>query len=582
MNDSRDNPPTRVVGPESDTALGCDAPGWTRVSPRAAAHTDDLDMETLGRALAGRYRLESVLGAGGMGQVFRAFDVVLDRSVALKTIRPEIVADPHWLDRFRFEATVAAGLQHPNIVQVYEILEVMGRPVLVMEYVDGADLTCALRAGALSEAEAVRIITAVCDALSFAHARGVIHRDIKPGNIMLGRDGVPKIADFGLATQRGRRVSTAIEEQEQGSLLGSPSYMSPEQARGDMQAIDNRTDIYSLGATFYFALTGRSPVRGGTVTEILRAVVTGDLRPPSQFRPGLSPDLEAICLKAMAPEPERRYGSAAAMAVDLRNLAANRPVSARHYSLWEMLRRAVGSRRGAFAAGVGAVVLAFIGIAAAVVILHSIAKSEVFEGMRHQVRDLASMTALMVDPRQVSAALEHPDPATPAVARLQALLTQARSRSPELRYVWIMARARAGPTTMLQFVADSGPSTEAGDATSAPEVVPEQPDELFDASRYPELLRGFEEPAADRDYTVTDQWGIALSGYAPINDASGRAAAVLGVDMSEADLTARFEVLDQALITTLVLSGALSFLALILVAVTITNLWSRPRFGAAL
>jgi hypothetical protein len=458
----------------------------------------------------------------------------------------------------------------------------MGRPVLVMEYVDGADLTGILREGALSEAEVVRIITAVCDGLAFAHQRGVIHRDIKPGNIMLGRDGVPKVTDFGLATQHGRRFSTVIEEQEEGILLGSPAYMSPEQARGEVRTIDSRTDIYSLGATLYFALTGRSPVRGGNVTEVLRSVASGDLRPPSQLRSGLSRDLEAICLKATALQPDHRYDSAAAMAVDLRNEAANLPVSARHYGHWEMLRRAVASRRAAFAAGVGAVVLAFIGIAASVLTLHNIAKSELFEGMRHQVRDLASMTALLVDPHQISAAIAQPDPTTPEVARLQALLAQARSRSPELRYAWIMTRAASGPTTRLRYVADSGSSPEAEAATSAAEVVPTQPGELFDASRYPQLLRGFEEPAADRDYTVTDEWGIALSGYAPINDSAGRAVAVLGVDMSEADLAVRFEVLDHALISTLVLSGALALLALILVAVTITKSWSRLRFEANL
>ena len=581
MNDPQDDTTRTDAAPRQGAAHGYDVTGPTRVMPRTGEGMQRLDMETLGPALGGHYRLESELGGGGMGQVFRARDLALDRSVALKTIRPEILADPHWLDRFHLEATVSAGLQHSNIVQVYEVLQAVGRPVLVMEYVEGADLKSALDAGALSEAEVVRVMAAVCDALAFAHARGVIHRDIKPANILLGHDGVPKVADFGLATQHGRRLSAAIEEQEAGSLLGSPAYMSPEQARGDLRTLDNRTDIYSLGATLYFALTGRSPVRGAGATEMLAAAVTGErIRPPSQWRPRVNRDLEAVCLKALEGDPEHRYGSAAAMARDLRNVLANRPVSARTYGYWEMLRRAAASRRAALGGGAAAVILAFLGIAAAAFTLHATAKGAVFEGMRQQVTDLASMAVLALDPDQVSAAAALPAgaaPDAPLVARLEQLLSQMCGRAPDLRYVWIMRRSEAGATT-LEFVADGVPAQTGGGGTPKVLDVPARPGESFDARPYPELLLGFEGPTADRDYSITDQWGIALSGYAPIKDASGRAIAVLGVDMSDADVAARFEELDRALLVTLVLSGVLSLLALAMMAVGVVVLWSRQRF----
>ncbi len=575
MNDIQDDAKKRVAESGRGAADGDDATGTTRVMPRSGERMHRLDMETLGRALGGRYRLECEHGGGGMGQVFRARDLVLDRAVALKTIRPEILADPHWIDRFHLEATVSAGLQHPNIVQVYEVLKAVGRPVLVMEYVEGTDLKSALDGGALSESEVVGIMAAVCDAIAFAHARGVIHRDIKPANILLGREGAPKVADFGLATQHGHRLSVAVEEQEAGSLLGSPAYMSPEQARGDLRTLDNRTDIYSLGATLYCALTGRPPVRGASATEMLAAVETGEIKPPSQWRASISRDLEAVCLKALAASPERRYASAAAMARDLRNVLTNRPVSARIYGPWETLRRAAVSHRVALSSGAGAVILAFFGIAAGAITLHETAKSALFEGMRQQVMDLASMAVLALDPDQVSAAVALADPAAPPVAGLERLLTEMCGRAPDLRYVWIMRRFGVGART-LEFVADGVPP-QTGDG-EAPKEMPTRPGEPFDASPYPDLLLGFERPAADRGYSVTDQWGIALSGYAPIKDASGHVIAVLGVDMSDVDVAARFKELDRALLVTLLLSGALSLLALAMITVGVTVLWSRQRF----
>jgi hypothetical protein len=287
-----------------------------------------------------------------------------------------------------------------------------------------------------------------------------------------------------------------------------------------------------------------------------------------------------VCLKALEADPQRRYGSAAAMARDLRNVLAGRPVSAQAYGYWEMLRRAAAWRRVALGGGAAAVIVAFLGIAAAAVTLHATAKGALFEGMRQQVSDLASMAVLALDPEQVSAAAALPAgaaPDAPVVARLEQLLSQMCGRAPDLRYVWIMRRSQVGATT-LEFVADGAPAQAEGSATPRVASVPARPGEPFDASSYPELLLGFEGPTADRDYSITDQWGIALSGYAPIKDASGHAIALLGVDMSDADVAARFEELDRALLITLVLSGVLSLLALAMMTGGVVVLWNRQRF----
>jgi tRNA A-37 threonylcarbamoyl transferase component Bud32 len=553
-----------------------DAPS-TEPAPSAAAGERTLVRPRTGRqraagpGLAGRYRIDRLLGRGGMGEVYLGWDPDLERPVALKTIRPEIVRDRHWLERFRFEATVCATLQHANVVQVHEIAELAGRPLLVMEYVDGTDLKTLVNGRRLAEAEIAGIMAEVCDALAYAHARGVIHRDIKPGNVMLTRDGTAKVADFGLATQAGRAASARIDAAETGSAIGSPAYMSPEQVEGDLARLDNRTDIYSLGATLYFALTGSAPFAGADDETVLQAVLDGALAPPSHKRPGLDRDLEAVCLKAMAADPDARYATAAAMAQDLRNWARGLPVRARDYGRAEILRRALAARKGVFLASLLAIAVVFSGIAGSALTIHEIAKTDLFEGMRARVMDLANTAVLLVDPDEVAAVIDGSDAAGLAEARLQRRLTQIRARSPDLRYAWIMHRP-AATGSALRFVADSLPPPGAPAAET-----PARAGDRYDAAPYPELLRGLAEPAADRTYSITDRWGIALSGYAPVRDRTGHPIAVLGVDISQRQIARRFAQLDRTLGVALALAGVLSVLALLLVALVIGSRWHRQR-----
>jgi hypothetical protein len=526
------------------------------------------------QALAGRYRVEAELGAGGMGRVFRATDLALERPVALKTILPEVLADPHWIERFRLEATVVAGLQHPGIVQVYEILEIAGTPVLVMEYVHGTELGKAIDQQRLRERDLAVIMAEVCDAVAFAHSHGVIHRDIKPGNILLTAEGVPKVADFGLATHRGRELSATLEHAEAGSFLGSPSYMAPEQARCDSARIDSRSDVYGLGATLYYALTGRPPVRGASLADAVEQLLKGDVAAPSRLRPAVSRDLEAVCLKAMAKDPDARYAGAADMAGDLRNAVSGLRVSARRYHWWEMVARAVASRTEAFVLGVVTVLVMLAGIYLSLITLHGTAKDSLFGEMRRHVTDLASTTALMIDPAWVRA-VTGPDPAaTPEAVRLTALLGEIDEQVPDIRYLWIMRRTRPDSPT-LEFVAVSEPPLPEGAAWTGPGPPPARPGQLYDASPYQELLEGFDGPTADRSHGAPDEWGIGLSGYAPVRDENGRSIAVLGVDVAQTELDDQFAVLDRSLVIGLALTGILSAVALILIVVTVVGRWGR-------
>jgi serine/threonine-protein kinase len=259
------------------------------------------------------YEVLSELGRGGMGVVYKARQVRLKRLVALKLVLAGPHAGPAHLARFQLEAQAAARLQHPNVVQVYEIGEQDGRPYFSLEFVDGGSLAQKLAAGPLSGDEASRLLLTLARAIHFAHQRGVIHRDLKPANVLLTADGTAKVADFGLAKQ----LDTDAGQTQSGALLGTPSYMAPEQARGQVQSIGPATDVYALGAILYECLTGRPPFRGITVLDTLEQVQTQDPVPPSRLQPKLPRDLETICLKCLQKEQGRRYASAEALADDL-------------------------------------------------------------------------------------------------------------------------------------------------------------------------------------------------------------------------------------------------------------------------
>jgi beta-lactam-binding protein with PASTA domain len=271
----------------------------------------------IGTVLGGRYRLLELLGQGGMATIYRARDAQLERDVAVKVLRPEYGHDPDFFARFRQEAQSAASLNHPGVVAVYDYGTDTAGPFIVMELVDGEDLASIIRrSGALPPRQAARLVSQVARAIAAAHERGFVHRDIKPGNILVTREGRVKVADFGIARAIAEAALTLP-----GTTLGSVHYFSPEQARGETTT--PASDIYSLGIVLYELLTGRRPWEGDSAAAIATARLTAPVPSPSTHRAGIPPILEAITRKAMALDPEQRFASAEEMADTLDRFMAD-------------------------------------------------------------------------------------------------------------------------------------------------------------------------------------------------------------------------------------------------------------------
>src|ERR1700727_3598999 len=280
------------------------------------------------RLLGGRYELDGVVGRGGMAEVYRARDIRLDRIVAIKTLRADLARDPIFQARFRREAQSAASLNHPNIVAVYDTGEDMATgtpiPYIVMEFVDGRTVRDLLQDGhRLLPERSLEIIDGVLRALDYSHTAGIVHRDIKPGNVMVTRNGDIKVMDFGIA----RAVSDAQATMTQtAQVIGTAQYLSPEQAQG--KRVDARSDLYSAGCLLYELLTGRPPFTGDSPVAIAYQHVSENPIPPSRIDPEIPPWVDAIVMKSMAKDPAHRYQSAGEMRNDIQRGLAGMPVGA--------------------------------------------------------------------------------------------------------------------------------------------------------------------------------------------------------------------------------------------------------------
>src|SRR5476651_1671195 len=268
----------------------------------------------------GRYRVEKIFGQGGFGLVYLAHDGQLQRLVAIKVPHRKLVDRPEAAEAYLTEARTVANLDHPHIVPVFDVGSTEDYPCyIVSKYIDGTDLGTRLKRSRLTIHETVELVATVAEALHHAHKQGLVHRDIKPGNILLDASGKPFVADFGLA----------LREQDVGKgprYAGTPAYMSPEQARGEGHRVDGRSVIFSLGVVFYELLVGRQPFRADSQAELMEQIASFEPRPPRQYDDGIPKELDRICLKALSKRASERYSIAKDMADDLRHFQAEESV----------------------------------------------------------------------------------------------------------------------------------------------------------------------------------------------------------------------------------------------------------------
>ena len=314
-----DGPPAREPAVSAATALaGRFVPGVTELP-----------------ATVGDYQLVEELGRGGMGIVYKAVQRSLGRTVALKMLLRRDLATAADVARFRTEAEAAAQLDHPSIVSVYEVGEWDGHPYYSMRYIEGTTLSKKIAEGTLGPRETADLLATVAEAIDAAHASGVLHRDLKPSNILIDEAGRPHVSDFGLA----KRIEADMSMTHTGAILGTPCYMSPEQAAGSRGDVGPASDVWSIGAILYQALTGHPPFQAGNPMDTLLAVLENDPPMPRQVNPSVNRDLEMIALKSLQKPQELRYASAAALAADLRAVLAGEPIAARRGGLADIAAR---------------------------------------------------------------------------------------------------------------------------------------------------------------------------------------------------------------------------------------------------
>jgi serine/threonine-protein kinase len=342
--------PTSKSSPNSQAGEACDLNATLPQEP-------PLELTSVLQALPdlGEYELVDEIGRGGMGVVYLARQKTLDRLVAVKMILAGNLASTDQVERFVAEARTMARLHHPHIVGVHETGEIHGQHYLVMEYLSGPSLAQVLSRGAVSAEKAARYVSAVARAVDYLHTQGIVHRDLKPSNILLGEEDQPYVTDFGLVKmlQVGGNVTAS------GSILGTPAYMAPEQAAGQIGRVGPLSDVYSMGTILYELLTGQPPFREATALDTLVQVLEGEPPQPCKVNPSIPRDLELICLKCLEKAPEARYPSAAALADDLDHFLKAEAIDARHPSAVQRLRR-WARREPALVARLAALAVCFV------------------------------------------------------------------------------------------------------------------------------------------------------------------------------------------------------------------------------
>lgn len=493
----------------------------------------------------GKYRILRELGRGGQGIVLLAQDEVLGRLVALKTMTMHAYLGEDALKRFRNEARAIAQLRHPGIVQLYEVFELHGQPFIAMEYVEGASLLEVVRRKELTRERLLEVIAQACESMGYAHAQGLIHRDLKPHNVLIEKDGTPKIMDFGLARSLRQEAGFTMATMD-GQVVGSPAYMSPEQATG--LEVGPATDVYALGTLLYQCISGALPFGGDTPAEVMFRIIHEEPEALIARDPTVNPDLSAVCMKALEKDRAARYPTAAEMAADLRRYLRQEPVFARPATLTDRFRKAV--RRNYDLAVISGVALTFMAvtITASLLLFARQSSAHATAGLQAELRSVANTAAMMYSEKQLGDLQSREDQQSDSFRTVVMSLNEIRRRNPRVDDVYLLRRAG----DKLAFVADADaflPGIGARRFPGAEWSIPPGSS----------AWKGFTQAVADVQPVHTAGAGKHWSAYAPVLSTQGKTIAILGLDMAAEHLAGDMR---PALRTTVQVGGLAAILFL--------------------
>jgi len=497
--------------------------GTRYVPPLATVHNAEVLRRLEPGVKVRKYRILRQLGRGGQGRVFLARDEELGRQVALKTIAALPLLDEATFQRFHNEGLAAARLRHPNVVQLYDVFEQDGVPFLAMEYLEGETLLSAVKGGRISRTRLLEILAKVCEAMGYAHHEGLIHRDLKPQNVMLTKEGEPKVMDFGLAKSVLGSDDFLVATLD-GQLVGSPAYMSPEQASGLHNKIGPATDVYALGTVMYQCLSGQLPHKADTAAGTMMRIIRDEPPPLKNMDPTIGEDLNAICMKALEKEPRARYPDAGEMAEDLKRYLAGQPIKARPIGAVARWMKVVQRNKDVALVSGAALSIMAIALSLAVAVYSRQSVQRDTEALRTKLLTAASYAAMAFPPEDLAQIKGAGDQNTPAfkktVDQLNVIRLRRDANIPSIQEAFIL-RPEGGSAKYV-YVADADAADENRQPGCPFKALPEAPVGQVFRNGAPEAKQ------------MPSRWGVVFSGYAPIMSKEGQPISVLGIETAPA------------------------------------------------